>query len=267
MQIASRELLWNSGGRGTVVEVEMTPATGRRIRLLATCRENEPYSVDWGDGASQDFPYKDGFNYEEHTYASYGRYRIRYENASGVGLRHLDGMAQYSYDAAPVSLVDYSGKMVGTPSGSFKKAVNLVHFEAPAITGIGQRTLGYCTSLRKVVLPICSFFYDGTFQGCTSLETLDLGGGIMWSYVFKGCTKLREIRFKGVDQISTQCFSDCPALADIWIPDRTIAQTRQVASSGNIVGGYGAKFPWGANAYTRFHCLDGVVLGSGTVVN
>ena len=82
-----------------------------------------------------------------------------------------------------------------------------------------------------------------------------------------GCTKLREIRFSHVDQLSTQCFANCPALTDVWIANKTIAQTRQEDSSGNIIAGYGARFPWNANPSTRFHCIDGIVLGNGTVIH
>ncbi len=266
MQIASRRIVWNEGGRGIVVEVEITPETGLRIRFLVRSIRREPFSVDWGDGTAKDCLHRDGDIYEEHTYAGYGRYKVRFENVCEVGLRPLDGMQQFSYDVAPVSVVDYSGLMTGSPSGSFKRAKNLERFIGPSMTGIGQRTLAYCTKLREVVMPLCAYFFDGTFQGCTELETLELAGGTMWSYVFKGCTKLREIRFSNVHQISTQCFADCPALGDIWIANKTVDQTRQVAASGNIVAGYGARFPWGANQSTRFHCMDGTVLGNGTVI-
>lgn len=33
MQIASRQPMWNEGGRGTVVEVNMTPTTGLKFQL------------------------------------------------------------------------------------------------------------------------------------------------------------------------------------------------------------------------------------------
>ena len=189
-----------------------------------------------------------------------------FEGARSIGLRNLDGEAQYSYDAAIVSYVDYSGLITGSRSGAFKRSINLERFIAPNLTGFGQRDSAYCTKLREVVTPLADYFYDGTFQSCGEIERLELVGGTMWSYVFMGCTKLREIRFSRVDQLSTQCFANCPALTDVWIANKTVDQIRQVASSGNIVAGYGARFPWNANAECRFHGTDGIVLGNGTVI-
>ena len=267
MQIASRQLVWNKGGRGTVVEVEMTPATGLYIKFRCNAATDTPVSIRWGDGAEETFAYTNRDIVPEHRYATYGRYKVVFEGARSIGFRNLDGEAQYSYDAAIVSYVDYSGLITGSRSGAFKRAVNLERFIAPNLTGFGQRDFAYCTKLKEVVTPLSAYFYDGTFQNCGEIERLELVGGTMWSYVFMGCTKLREIRFSRVDQLSTQCFANCPALTDIWIANKTIAQTKQVAPSGNIIAGYGARFPWNANASTRFHCMDGIVLGNGTIIN
>lgn len=266
MQIASRQVVWNRGGKGTVIEVEMTPDTGIYLKFRCNAATETPVSIRWGDGADIAFAYTTQDIVAEHRYAAYGRYKVVFEGARSIGLRNLDGETQYSFDNAIISFVDHSGLIVGSRSGAFKRSANLERFVAPNLTGFGQRDFAYCTKLKEVVAPLSAYFYDGTFQKCRELETLELTGGTMWSYVFRGCTKLREIRFTRVDQISTQCFANCPALEDIWIPNKTIAQTRQVAPSGNIIAGYGARFPWNANASTRFHCMDGIVLGNGTVI-
>ena len=52
-----------------------------------------------------------------------------------------------------------------------------------------------------------------------------------------GVVNLTDRAITRVDQISTQCFASCPALEDIWIPNKTIAQTQQVVPSGNIIAG------------------------------
>ena len=267
MQIASRQVVWNAGGRGTVIEVEMTPATGLYLKFMCNAAEGRPVVISWGDGSRSEHAFTPHDIASDHRYAAYGRYRIVFEGARSIGLRNLDGEAQYSYDAAIVSYVDYSGLITGSRSGAFKRAVNLERFIAPNLTGFGQRDFAYCTKLREVGTPQSAYFYDGTFQNCGEIEKLELVGGTMWSYVFMGCTKLREIRFSHVDQLSTQCFANCPALTDVWIANKTIAQTRQVDSSGNIIAGYGARFPWNANPSTRFHCIDGIVLGNGTVIH
>lgn len=267
MQIASRQLVWNEGGRGTVVEVDMNPDTGLHLKFRCNAAPDTPVSVRWGDGVETAFPYTPHDIVPEHRYAAYGRYKVVFEGVRSVGLRNLDGETQYSFDNAIISVVDHSGLVTGSRSGAFKRSANLERYVAPNLTGFGQRDFAYCTKLREVVAPQAAYFYDGTFQECRELETLDLVGGTMWSYVFKGCTKLREIRFSRVDQLSTQCFANCPALMDIWIANKTIAQTMQVAPSENIIAGYGARFPWNANPLCRFHGTDGIVLGNGTIIN
>ena len=56
MQITSRQIVWKEGGRGTVVEVEMTPATGMRLRFLVRAINQDAFSVAWGDGKKEDVP-------------------------------------------------------------------------------------------------------------------------------------------------------------------------------------------------------------------
>lgn len=267
MQIASRQVVWNEGGRGTVVEVKMTPATGLYIRFLVRTVNLDPFSVAWGDGAREDFRHSAGNIYVDHAFAEYGRYRILFDHVRGLGLRHLDGLSQYSYDAAPVSIVDYSRLIDEVPSGSFKKAVNLERFIAPNAQWIGQRPFAYCSKLKDVRLGKVFIHYDGSFQHCTSLERFETEStGQCWSYVWEGCTKLRELRLGPVSQFATRDFADTPNLADVWISDKTVEQIMQVAPSGSIVAGYGAKFPWGASPGCRFHGTNGTVLGNRTVV-
>jgi len=79
-----------------------------------------------------------------------------------------------------------------------------------------------------------------------------------------GCTSLTELKLGNVSQFATGDFENTPLLKDIWIANKTVDQIKQVASSGNIIAGYGAKFPWNACSDCRFHGTDGIVLGNGT---
>jgi hypothetical protein len=133
---------------------------------------------------------------------------------------------------------------------------------------MGQRDFAYCSKLKEVVIGKNEIYYDGTFQYCSSLEKFTtLKSGVCWSYVWQGCTSLRELNLGDVHQFATQDFDRCPNLMDIWISNKTVDQIMQRASSGNIEAGYGARFPWNANASCRFHGIDGVVLGNGTRVS
>ena len=93
MQIASRQIVWNEGGRGTVVEVEMTPDTGLYLRFLVRALNQDAFAVSWGDGSKVEVPYRTGDIYVEHTFVAYGRYRVRFDHVKGIGFRPLDGMA------------------------------------------------------------------------------------------------------------------------------------------------------------------------------
>ena len=267
MQVASRQCLWKDTGFGTDVVVELTPETGLYLRFGLWGFEGAQVCVRWGDGSmAEEHDYRSGDVYVDHTFKSYGRYHVLFENVRGLGFRVLDGQPQYAYDAAVKSVVDGSCRVERSLSACFKRAANLERVVLPGVTVFGQRDYAYCAKLREVVAPKAEYFYDGTFEHCTELERLEFVGGTMWRSVFMGCTRLRELRFSRVDQISTRCFADTPNLMDIWIPDKTVDQIRQVAPDGNIVAGYGAKFPWNANASCRFHGKDGTVRADGVVL-
>ena len=266
---ASKVCLWKEAGRGTVVEVEMTPATGLYFKLAYKHTDGQGVVINWGDGSKTERGYAgSGDQYADHTYARHGRYKIVIEGVRSVGMRFLDGQAQYVYDNAIISVVDYCGQIIGSHSGAFKRATNLERFIAPNCQWMGQRDFAYCSKLKEVVIGKNEIYYDGTFQYCSSLEKFTtLKSGVCWSYVWQGCTSLRELNLGDVHQFATQDFDRCPNLMDIWISNKTVDQIMQRAPSGNIEAGYGARFPWNANASCRFHGIDGVVLGNGTRVS
>lgn len=268
MQVASRQHLWSKGGSGTVIEVEMTSATGLYFKLAYKHTRDMPVLVKWGDGTTTERVYASGDQIADHTYSNYGRYKITIQGTSSLGLRFLDGQPQYSYDAAVLSVVDYCGQLTGSQSGAFKRAVNLEKFIAPNCGWMGQRDFAYCSKLKEVEIGKNVICYDGTFQYCSSLEKYTtISTGTCWSYVWEGCTKLRELKLGAVSQFATRDFAQCPNLMDIWIDNKTVEQIKQVASTGNIIAGYGAKFPWNAPSACRFHGSNGIVLGDGTIIH
>ena len=267
MQIASRRCLWADTGVGTDVVVELNDATGLYLNFLVRLYTGKDGMILWGDGSSSRVEYVKGDIYRSHTYRSAGRYVITFLDVRGIGFRPLDGYAQYSYDASVLSIVDHVGQIETADSGSFKKAVNLTRFIAPNCRWVGQRPFAYCGKLKEVKLGEVDIHYDGSFQYCTSLEKYETETtGVCWSYVWQGCTKIRELKLGAVSQFATKDFDNTPNLMDIWISDKTIDQIQQKAASGNIVAGYGAKFPWGANSNCRFHGTDGIVRADGTVL-
>ncbi len=263
MQVASKIPLWTEGGRGTVIEVEMTPATGLFLKFVF--KTDAVSTFNWGDGTKETRLPLTGDMFIDHTYRTYGKYKIVIENVRSIGFRVLDGQPHYSYDNSILSFVDYSGFITGSQSGSWKRCTNLQKFIAPNCRWMGQRDFAYCSKLKEVEIGEGVICYDGTYQYCTSLEKYTTKAtGTCWSYVWEGCTKLRELKLGHVSQFATRDFASCPNLMDIWISDKTVDQIMQRAPSGNIVAGYGAKFPWNAIPACRFHGTDGVVLANGT---
>ena len=268
MQIASRQPMWYEGGRGTVIEVNMTPATGLYIRFVYCSVENKPFAISWGDGNKTERPYATGDLEVDHTYAACGKYKIVAEGCTCIVFRVLDGQPQYPYDAAITSFVDRCGQITGSRSAAYQQAVNLERFIAPNAQWIGQRDFANCSKLTEAVLGNVGIHYDGSFQYCTSLEKFTtINTGCCWSYVWQGCTRLRELRLGNVTQFATEDFDQCPNLIDIWIDNKTVEQIKGVAAEGNIEHGYGAEFPWCANPNCRFHGTNGIVLGNGTIIH
>ena len=271
MQVASKHPLWCIGHSGTEVQLVMTAATGLTIKFLFGWYKNQPIDVDWGDGKHQTVPATsvESHTYVSHTYSRYGKYRVRAENERCFSFSEGDGWVQDEpFMNAAVSLVDYGGTLTRLDSGGWKGCANLERFIAPASTWMGQRTFYNCRKLKEVVLGKIGIHYDASFENCTSLENYTtVTTGQCWSYIFRGCTKIRELRLGTVSQFATQDFQNTPNLMDIWIDGKTVEQIKQVASSGNIASGYGAKFPWNANANCRFHGTNGIVLGNGTIIH
>ena len=268
MQIAPKQCLWTEGINGTVVEVEMTATTGKYLKFLLGKVANTPCVINWGDGTKDEYAYT-GNDYEApHTYAEYGKYRIVFKGVCNMGFRTLDGHPQCQYDPCILSVVDYIGQITGSRSAAFKRATNLEKFICPNCRWMGQRDFAYCTKLKQVEIGNNDIYYDGTFQYCSSLKDFSVKSTNVtcWSYMWMGGTVLAELRLGGVSQLATQEFANTPNLQDIWIDNKTVEQIKQVASSGNIVAGYGAKFPWGAASTCRFHGTDGIVLGNGTII-
>lgn len=98
------------------------------------------------------------------------------------------------------------------------------------ITSIGQGAFSNCIYLTSIKIPnsVTEFDGYGVFNGCESLETIDIGDGIKdigWN-TFGGCDKLRTIRFghgfekvEGREALSdfANAFKYCNAIEEIII--------------------------------------------------
>ena len=85
MQVASRQCLWKDAGGGTVIVVEMTPATGLYLKFVFHATEGSDVAIRWGDGGRDDISYAAGDLSCGHTYSRSGRYTVVIHGA-GAGL-------------------------------------------------------------------------------------------------------------------------------------------------------------------------------------
>ena len=91
-----------------------------------------------------------------------------------------------------------------------------------SITSIGGSAFKDCLSLKSVKIEgsITKFNNGQTFQGCTALESVDLGTSTyIGSNMFYGCTKLASITLPStIKEIQSGAFYGCTALASVNIP-------------------------------------------------
>lgn len=267
MQAASRQCMWGPGGGVTEIGIDTTGVAYPVIDLYVGGYAGTNVVIDWGDGMERTRVAATEPALVQHVFMGRKKFTMRVRNLRCVGLRKLDSSAHERSEPLVRSVVDKSGRLTSSMSGAFKYCANLTRFVAPNCAWLGQRDFAGCTSLEEVVLGKAGVCYDGTFEYCTKLAKFSAEAArTCWRYVWRGCSSLAELKLGDVDQLSDDDFAGMPALRDVRISNRTVDQIRQAAPSGNIAGGYGSSFPWGANASCRFHGKDGYVLGDGTVV-
>lgn len=79
------------------------------------------------------------------------------------------------------------------------------------------------TTLKKVYIDTKGI-YEGSFYGCTSLETVELSSRVTMidHYAFENCSALTSITLgDNVAEIGAQVFKNCTSLKEIFIPEKT----------------------------------------------
>ncbi len=83
----------------------------------------------------------------------------------------------------------------------------IVHLEI-----IGSRAFSQCTSLARLDAEIVKIIYDFAFERCTSLEYVNVVGGIsvIRNGVFRDCQKLKEVKnIEFLEQFGRDVFTNC----------------------------------------------------------
>ena len=124
-------------------------------------------------------------------------------------------------------------KLTTLDKGAFRSCPNITSLTLPAVTSIGQDALRQMTSLERVIIsggvisfPTSSYGWDsGVMYGCTALKFADLPATVTSApSVFIGCSKLETVIFRSVNPptITTNTFSGCSVLANIYVPDESV---------------------------------------------
>ena len=102
------------------------------------------------------------------------------------------------FENCPISTISIPNTVTYIGADAFQ-GTQLTTIDIPnSVQGLGRAVFKYCTSLTSAILPTHEYFWnlqDSTFEGCTSLTSVDLGQSItkISTAVFEGCTSLTSI--------------------------------------------------------------------------
>lgn len=96
----------------------------------------------------------------------------------------------------------------------------------PKLTIIRAQVFAWCASLTKVKCDKATMWLEDAFNGCSSLETIDiLGGGNLDSASRNQLTRLKNLILRDETKVtSTGSLSWMPSTASIYVPDDLVEQ-------------------------------------------
>ena len=163
-------------------------------------------------------------------------YSDRYEKnkvndfKEGIWVRAKDDTI--SGDITIPAKISYNGTIkdvVGVACNGFsRKNITNVTIEN-GVQMIGEESFYYCTKLKTVSLPDTiiefvydSVFYDGVFEGCSSLGTINMPTHLkdISEFCFRGCSALKSVDIPpSVSVIKGYAFKDCTSLETVTLHD------------------------------------------------
>lgn len=118
-------------------------------------------------------------------------------------------------------------------SRAFRNAVNLEELVCASVDLGGYLLDSYgrclyfdhfknCSKLKEITIRDCHVF-ESSFEGCTSLETVNIEGTeYIFDKAFKNCTSLKNLKFtthRGFLHLYSEAFMNCTSLEEIVMPD------------------------------------------------
>lgn len=218
----------------TEIDIELQPWLLSPNLIISP---NGTVSVDWGDGSVEDTitgTSLTGVKYQQHNYASAGKYTIKITSVSGsyafscleiliTGV--LNATTQYSrcgeYSSAVKAI--RLGKNSNIGSSAFFKCTRLETITIPNhISSFGKNAFAQCWALKNIVVPSgMTSIQDQYFVNTYNTERIILAGGTT-TLVAKGMFEARGIRDTTIPytftSITDYCYSYCENLTEIVIP-------------------------------------------------
>ena len=142
------------------------------------------------------------------------------KNLSKVTLGACLSMAEYAFSETAIQTIDLSTvKTIGPRA--FERCTKLKSVEnLTNVTIIEDYTFQGCNSLEEIDLSKIQSFGNGAFESCRSLTEIDLAAcQTLGTYAFGGCTNLKEVKnftnFTNVTIIEDYTFQGCNSLEGI----------------------------------------------------
>lgn len=124
-------------------------------------------------------------------------------------------------DAASVNSIALSGEM--TPdqlSHAMEMFYNLENLDLSELEGeLPENAFAGLENLTQVTLPEVETISEGLFNGCSSLETIEIPASvnIIGADAFKGCESLENIMLTGITEIGDGAFDGCTSMTSITL--------------------------------------------------
>ena len=142
------------------------------------------------------------------------------ENVTSIGNNAFDG-------CTGITEVTVNSKKLESIGNYAFRGTKITGISLPeSVSRIGGAAFMNCTALTSIVIPekvtaLDSNYYDGTFEGCTSLISVTLPSNLtnIPDYAFEGCTKLETVSLpESITALGKDMFKGCTSLSAITLP-------------------------------------------------
>ena len=194
-----------------------TPADNDTFELLTGTTGSPNYTIEWGDGASDNIT---GTANLTHEYETAGMYLITISGAFENGIVY--GFTANENKNKIIEVYGGSNYPLSIGNNAFHDFTSLATANFPNATSIGVGTFQNCSSLTTANFPNATSIGQQSFYGCTSLTTVNIPNTTIFGQLaFRGCTSLTTVNFPNATIINPNAFRDCTSLIIANFPKAT----------------------------------------------